>query len=295
MGRIGFACKIIGIPYMKMRTCMLRNANEQNLIDITNHNLDVLDSMVTYCYKNNIKLMRISSDIIPFASHKDVNFNWPEHFSNKLKLIGKHIRQDNLRISMHPGQYTVLNGINDNVVDSAIRDITWHSDFLDSLNADNTSKIILHLGGVYNDRDKAIERFIKNFNLLQEKCKDRIAVENDEKNYNINDVIFVSEQLKIPAVFDVLHHELNSPINGEILYWIIEASKTWSKHDGSQKIHYSQQKTGGKQGAHSDTIDVAKFIEFYKQIINMDIDVMLEVKDKNISAVKCIDAIKSIL
>ena len=53
-----------------------------------------------------------------------------------------------------------------------------------------------------------------------------------------------------------------------------------------QKVHYSQQNPGKKPGAHSDSIRINHFIEFYEALEREDLDIMLEVKDKNRSAEK---------
>lgn len=296
MSRIGFACKIVGEPYIKMRSCIFRNANAENLTEISNHNLICLERMVDYCANNQIQLMRIGSDIIPFASHKDVVFNWKSIFASRLIKIGEMIKQNGLRVSMHPGQYTVLNSPHENVVTDSVRDINWHVDFLDVLNVDYSSKIVLHIGGIYGDKTASISRFINNLLQLPENIKKRVVLENDEKNYNIEDIIDICTELNVPAVFDVFHHELLPPKDNKknILYWMNEAKKTWKSEDGRQKIHYSQQKINGNRGSHSETIDVEQFMKFYKTISHLDLDIMLEVKDKNISALNCMRAISDI-
>ena len=60
--------------------------------------------------------------------------------------------------------------------------------------------------------------------------------------------------------------------------------------DGNQKIHYSQQAPGKRPGAHTDTIDLETFLTFHDQLEDKQIDIMLEVKDKNLSAIKCQNA-----
>lgn len=295
MCRFGFACKVIGVPdFPKMRTCVLKNANLSNLIQLADNNLYYLERMIQYCADNQIYLVRISSDIIPFASHPEKSFQWQKIFKERLKIISHLIQQSGIRVSMHPGQYTVLNALNKSVVEQSIREINWHADFLDALEVDYASKIILHIGGIYNDKSEAMQRFADHFQFLRDTVKARIVLENDEKNYTISDVINLSTYLKLPVVFDVLHHQINPP-NPPLfstLYWIYEARKSWNcSKDGRQKIHYSQQKLGSKLGAHSDIINVNLFMNFYKQIKHLDLDIMFEVKDKNLSVLKCMKAI----
>jgi len=291
MCRLGFACRVLGEPdFPRMCTCILKNACAENLIKLTENNLFYLEKMIEYCAKNQIYLVRIGSDMIPFASHPEKRFNWQEIFRSRLKVIGDFIRKTGIRVSMHPGQYTVLNALNPSVVEQSIQEITWHADFLDALNVDFTSKVVLHIGGIYKDKVQAMERFVKNFQRLENSVKARIVLENDEKNYTIEDVLALSSQIKTPVVFDLLHHQINPPKgpNSSDVDWICKAQKTWnSTTDGRQKIHYSQQKLGGKKGAHSDTIDMVRFKLFYETIKHLDLDIMLEVKDKNLSVLKC--------
>ncbi|HOP71636.1 MAG TPA: DUF1722 domain-containing protein [Thermoclostridium caenicola] len=119
--------------------------------------------------------------------------------------------------------------------------------------------------------------------------KRRLIIENDDRIFNIRDVYGIGTQLNIPVVFDNLHHEAN-PCDGERdeFIWIERCRSTWREQDGPQKIHYSQQAKQKKKGYHSDTIDIERFMAFYEALDREDIDIMLEVKDKNLSCVKCI-------
>ncbi|RKD34267.1 hypothetical protein BET03_00085 [Thermohalobacter berrensis] len=122
--------------------------------------------------------------------------------------------------------------------------------------------------------------------------KRRLVIENDEKNYTINDVLLISSKIGIPVVFDNLHHEINGD-NSDIKEIILKCRKTWREKDGLQKIHYSQQAKGKKVGKHSDTIEPKTFLNFLKKIKGIDLDIMFEVKDKNISVEKIHDILKN--
>ncbi len=74
-----------------------------------------------------------------------------------------------------------------------------------------------------------------------------------------------------------------------VIDWINECKKTWKEKDGFQKIHYSQQDPLKRTGSHSNTIKIDEFLDFYESLGRKDIDIMLEVKDKNLSALKCIN------
>ncbi|OOM76854.1 UV DNA damage endonuclease [Clostridium puniceum] len=288
---IGYACLTIGVPNTNLKSCTAKNANEDKLLQLILHNLNSLENIIDYNIENNIRLFRISSDLIPFGSSPINVLSWENIFSSKLSEIGEKIRKSVMRVSMHPGQYTVLNSSNIEVVNRAIDDLNYHTKVLDSLGVGSEHKIVLHIGGVYNDKGQAIKRFITNYERLSDAVKHRLVIENDDKSYNINDVLEIGINNKIPVIFDNLHNELN-PYDKEKddIYWINKCKKTWKEKDGYQKIHYSQQNPLKKLGSHSNTIRINKFIDFYESLEREDVDIMLEVKDKNLSAVKCINA-----
>lgn len=116
---MGYACLTVGVLGTQLRTCREKNATYEVLLDLIRSNLAALDKMLDYNIENNIKLFRISSDIIPFASHPVNTVKWWEVFRPELKELGNKALSNNIRLSMHPGQYTVLNSPNDEVVDRA--------------------------------------------------------------------------------------------------------------------------------------------------------------------------------
>ena len=288
---IGYACLNIGTPNTNIRSVMQRNATPEKLTEVTAHNLEALEKMVDYNIANDIRLYRISSDLIPFGSSPVNALDWPEIHKEAFERIGAKIRKSGMRVSLHPGQYTVLNSPTEDVVERAIADLIYHDKILTALGTDTTNKIVLHVGGIYGDKEAALDRFAENFQRLPESVQNRLIIENDDRLYNIEDVLRLANRLQIPAVYDNLHHAINPPPSGGTdQYWIAEAKKTWKEADGKQKIHYSQQATGKRPGAHTDTIQLETFLQFYEQLDDPTIDIMLEVKDKNLSAIKCQNA-----
>ena len=288
---IGYACLNIGTPNTNIRSVMQRNATPEKLTEVTEHNLAALERMIDYNHKNDIKLFRISSDLIPFGSSPVNTLAWPEIHKEAFDRIGSKIRKSGMRVSLHPGQYTVLNSPTEDVVERAITDLVYHDKILIALGTDQTNKIVLHVGGIYGDKKEALERFEQNFRRLPEAVRNRLIIENDDRLYNIEDVLTLAHRLHVPAVYDNLHHAINPPPSGGTdPYWIAEGKKTWKAADGNQKIHYSQQALDKRPGAHTDTINLETFLTFHEQLEDKQIDIMLEVKDKNLSAIKCQNA-----
>ncbi len=288
--KIGYACISLVPDISTTRKMVIKNFSFDRFLELTRLNLEDLLKILEYNLKKNIYLFRISSEIIPFGSHDINKIPWQRIFVHELTHIGSFIKMNNIRVSMHPGQFTVLNSPKEEIVKRAIADIEYHTEFLNSLNLDYSHKIIVHLGGRYDDKKASINRFIRNFKLLSESAKKRLVIENDERIFNFDDVLYVSERLDIPVVFDYFHNIIN-PVDKDLREILSLAKKTWKKEDGNFKIHYSEQSPFKRTGSHSEFVETSKFLEFYNQIKEFEPDIMLETKDKNISAIKCITLI----
>jgi len=291
---IGYACLAVGVSNTQIKGCTIANATDSRIAELAGQNLEAVGRMLDYNGQMGIKLFRISSDIIPFAGNPVNKLNWNQLFAPQFTALGDKARALGIRLSMHPGQYTVLNSPRNDVVEAAIRDLTYHTNFMDAMGLGREHKIILHVGGGYGNHREAMMRFALHAKNLPAGIKNRLVLENDERIFSIDEVLELSEIVKLPVVFDILHHQSNPsspdvPMEG----WIQAAAKTWGPLDGPQKIHYSQQDTGKKTGAHSMTISLDGFFDFFDMAKQFDPDIMLEVKDKNLSAVKCINAMAS--
>lgn len=286
--KIGYACLTVGVPDTQMKTCRKANATSDKLKSLIQHNLNSTEKMIDYNIKNDIHMYRISSDLIPFGSDKETNdLNWSELFKESFDRMGKKINDHDIRVSLHPGQYTVLNSPNEDVVTRAIADLEYQALILNALKVDTSHKLIIHIGGVYGDKEAAKERFIDTYNRLSKEVKARLIIENDDRLYTVTDVLEISEATGAPVVYDNLHNFCN-PSNPEKsdAHWIGLAKKTWKDQDGPPKVHYSQQRANGRLGAHTEAIYIEPFMRFYQEVMPLNVDIMLEVKDKNISAVK---------
>jgi len=276
-----------------MKSCILKNAKDDNLNFLIKHNIETLNKILDYNLKHRLLLFRISSGFILFASHSINEIPWATKYKKELLSVGDKIKKYRIRVSMHPGQYTTLSSPNEEIVKRAIEDLKYQTQVLDSMGLDSSNKVILHIGGRYDDKRETMDRFIVEYEKLPQNIKNRLVIENDDKIYTVEDVLYISKKTGIPLIFDYFHHVLNHA--GEDLNWesaLMKCRKTWGKKDGVQKVHYSQQAKDKRRGSHSLTISLPEFIEFYNSLPR-PIDVMLEVKDKNISAIKCIYAVEN--
>jgi UV DNA damage endonuclease len=280
MIRIGYACVNTRLPSAS-RTCRLKRADKNRLIELSRANVAALKRILDWNREHEIRLFRISSETIPFASHPVNRIPWWDLLGPDLRSIGNFVRRHRMRVSMHPGQYTVLNSPHERVVENSLAELEYHARFLDALGVGSGHRIVIHLGGTYGNKVESMARLAANFRRLTARAARRIALENDEKSYTLSDVLTLGRQLRLPVILDVFHHACNPSFpNDDLTRVIRKAAATWRRTDGPPKLHYSDPRPGGPLGAHAKTVNLRAFRKFYRAIKEMSLDVMLEVKDK---------------
>lgn len=292
--RIGYACICLNNDIPSFRTCIMKYVTEELLIEIIKHNLNVLDNILEYNYRHDILIFRLSSDLIPFGAHPINTLDWKTLFQEEWNVIGKKAKAYNMRLTMHPGQYTIINTPSQDVLARSVLDLRYHCDILNLMDMDYSNKLILHIGGIYGDKASAIDRFVKSFEALDDDIKQRLVIENDDRYYTLADVLYISEQLHIPVIFDNLHHEILPSLEAFTLKETLKlVQKTWKQQDGRMKIHYSQQDYLKRKGAHAVYLNGEAFLNFCKAINFMELDIMIEVKSKNLAANQAIELLDS--
>jgi UV DNA damage endonuclease len=291
--RIGYACINTKLDPSN-RTCRLKNATPEKILELAAANVEALQPILDWNAAHGIELFRITSDLIPFGSHPINTVPWWRILKSQFARLGDFIARKGLRVSMHPGQFTILNSPRREVVANSVKELEYHTAVLDALGVDSSHKIVIHLGGVYGDKAESLSRFVENCKRLNSRIRARLVIENDERCYTVEDVLGASRAIGVPVVFDVFHHVWNPALEALPVRLIIGlAAKTWRKRDGRVKIHYSDQWPGGPAGAHSKSINVGKFLRFYETIHDLDLDIMLEVKDKEQSVLKLFRALST--
>jgi len=286
--KIGYPCINLTLECRGNRTFRLKSYSEERLIQTVENNLDCSLEILRFNTRQDILFFRITSDLVPFASHPICRFDWGGFFRHKLAEIGDFIKAHRIRISMHPDQFTLINSIDTRVFERSLKELTYHARVLDVMGLDTSAKIQIHVGGVYGDKEGSISRFIERFAGIDEEIKRRLVVENDDRFYTVEDCLRIHAQTGIPVLFDVLHHQANNSGKtiGEALNLVAE---TWSTNDGIPMVDYSSQKRGQRKGRHAPSIDTRDFKQFLEETKFFDFDLMLEIKDKEKSALKAIE------
>lgn len=282
--RLGYACisETINIttstPYTY--TAFEKEKNYQKLDTIIKSNLNALEEILKYNQKNNIHFYRLSSALIPLATKKEVQFDYINKYKDYYLKLGNFIKENNMRIDFHPDQFCVLNSVKTEVIKNSIEILKYHYQILNALKIKNKI-LVLHVGSNTFGKEYSIKRFIKEFNKLDDDLKKCIAIENDDKIFDIEDCLYISHNCSIPIVLDY-HHYICNHKELNLDKYIIDIFNTWKTNP---KIHFSSPKNKTKQEIrnHSDYINSSDFIEFIEKIKTLpyDIDIMIEAKKKD--------------
>lgn len=289
--RIGYPCINRTIDCNAKSTFRLKSYSETRLKDSIKNNLDCLRRILQFNLEHRLFFFRISSDMVPFASHPTNRFNWQKYFQEEFEEIGEFIIKNRMRISMHPDQFVLINSIKDEIFERSKNELKYHADILDLMKLDTSAKIQIHVDGAYGDKKKSMERFVARFNKLDYSILGRLVIENDDNLYDLNDCLKINAQTQIPILFDDFHHKLNNSATQTKQECFQLTVKTWNKkRDGIPMVDYSSQKTNGSPRQHSETINMEDFDLFLKQTKSFDFDLMLEIKDKEKSATKAVNS-----
>lgn len=275
--------------YLKIEN---KQEKDKKIDEIIVSNLNSLSELIDYNIKNNIHFFRLTSNLIPLATLKDVKFEYIKCYQNLYQKIGNKIKANNMRVDFHPDQFTVLNSTKSEVVQNTIDILNYHYSLLKALNVENKI-IILHIGSSVLGKKNSIQRFINNFNKLPNYLKSSIVLENDDKTYNIKDTLELCQTLNIPMVLDYHHYVCNKD-NLDISKYYDSIFKTWTKTN--PKMHFSSPKSKLKKEirSHHDYIDCDQFISFLESIknLNYNIDIMIEAKAKDEALFRLIRQLK---
>ncbi|PLX79456.1 MAG: UV DNA damage repair endonuclease UvsE [Desulfuromonas sp.] len=235
-----------------------------------------------------IGAFRVMSPLFPRYTHPEVGYaleDLPdaEHISSVLTQVKALCNKENVRLSFHPDQFIVLSSPSPEVVKKSVAELDYQAMLAEIIGAD---VINIHGGGVYGDKAAALQRFRETFEGLPERVKERLALENDDISYTVEDLKPVCEDLSIPLVYDVHHHRCNPDCYGvdEATRVCIESWRNSGR--GEPYLHVSSPKHGW-QGTnpkpHADYIDINDFPVAWRKL-NLTVDV--EAKAKELAVLK---------
>jgi UV DNA damage endonuclease len=286
--KIGYPCVNEAMDCSAANTFRLASYSEERLIAAVSANLTCLRRMLEWNVSQGLLFFRMGSGIVPFGSHEINTFPWQTHFAADFKAIGDYIKSNNLRVSFHPDQFVVLNSPSPDIVQRSIQELVYQGSMLDLMGLDSTAKLQIHVGGLYGDRESAIRRFAEVHATLPTAVQVRLVVENDDRLFPLRDCLELHEMTGVPILFDNFHHECLN--HGEPMAEALRlAAGTWDPvADGVPMMDYSSQALGERKGKHTDDLVDELFAAFLDELRGLDFDMMLEIKNKEVSALRAV-------
>ena len=198
-----------------------------------------------------------------------------------------------MRVSAHPDHYTLLNSPKTEVLAASVKDLDYHVNMLEAMGLPTAPHLVIHVGGVYKNKESSLDRFVSQFNSLSDRIRLRLMLENDDKVYTAAEVLALCQQISVPMVLDVHHHYCAN--NGETVadLWP-DIVRTW--HGAIPKIHISSPKNMKEFRSHADFVEVADVLPFLTMAgkFGQDVDVMIEAKNKDQALFKLLDELEKI-
>ena len=108
---------------------------EQKLWDLMVSNIESIRKLVERVgtLDEHLRMVRIGSDILPVYTHRDWMYFWSRpdvvaYCEKHFREVGNIARLRNVRLSFHPGQFTVLASDNPDIVNRSIEEFEYHAD-----------------------------------------------------------------------------------------------------------------------------------------------------------------------
>ncbi|WP_042351090.1 UV DNA damage repair endonuclease UvsE [Bacillus massiliigorillae] len=262
---------------------------------VTLTNITNTKRMLYYNVAHEIELYRLSSSIVPLATHPEVQWDFVTPFHNEWQELGQIIKNNKMRVSFHPNQFTLFTSPKIEITNNSVRDLEYHYKMLEAMRIEDDSYMNIHVGGAYGDKVSSLARFHDNIKQVPPHIKTRMTLENDDKTYTASETLAVCEREHIPCVFDYHHHMANlceEPLN-ELLPRIFQ---TWQHTGLNPKIHISSPKSEKEFRSHSDFVDLDFIQPFLSELkkCHVDVDFMIEAKSKDQALLRLVEDISKI-
>ncbi|RSK25660.1 UV DNA damage repair endonuclease UvsE [Bacillus sp. HMF5848] len=271
-----------------------RDAAIRKLERIAISNLENCLRLLRHNVAHDISFFRFSSKLIPLANHEELNdWKYMRPLQESLKQIGDYIRMHPMRIGFHPDHFVLLNSPKADILNTSIKQLAMHEALLKGMDVDTKHRCVMHVGGGYDDKEKALEQFIHNWGYVPQTIQEMIILENDDTTFTIDETLYLCEKLAIPIVFDLHHHLANYNDEDWFKHWqrIVD---TWNISQLAPKMHISSPRNEKEFRAHSDYVDVKMFLDFLNEVKGSvpELYCMIEAKKKDQALFKLMEDIK---
>ncbi len=300
--RLGFAVKVMGEPGLKSNDTRRWQQGPHLRVSLGH-----LCEIFGYLRKHAIHMYRMSSDLAPYHTHPEMPqfHGMVKESAADLLHVGKLARAQDLRLSFHPSQFIVLNSGNEVLTRRSMADLESQAEMLDLMECGPEAVLVLHVGGAYGDRESGWRRWVETWPRLGEPVRRRLVLENDDVRYSAADVLKVHEATGVKCVWDYQHHWCFNPEGLPMGATLRRFLRTWPE-GVRPKLHWSCARTemrelkrkNRKSGktevvlqppvwtGHADYNNPFETIQFLRSIADVEVDVMLESKAKDLSLIR---------
>jgi UV DNA damage endonuclease len=228
--RIGFACKYMHPDQTQKKKLLeeiqrplntrsttvqwlnrqTREVAEQRLWDIMVHNIQSYNNLIAYVggLPHELRMVRLGSDVLPVYTQADWSYFWQKpdvraYCEKNFANVGKQARALDVRLSMHPGQFTVLASDNEEIVERSIEEFEYHTDVIRWMGYGRTFqdfKCNVHISG--RQGPAGIKHAVNK--RLSPEARNTITIENDENKWGLDSSLELVDTCAL--VLDIHHH-----------------------------------------------------------------------------------------
>jgi UV DNA damage endonuclease len=186
-----------------------RDVAEQRLWDIMVHNAAAARKLVEYVgsLPPELRMVRLGSNQLPCYTQRDWSYYWklPDvvaYCEREYAKVGEAARTLDVRLSMHPGQFTVLASDNPEIVERSIEEYEYHVNLLRWMGYGKQFqdfKCNVHISG--RQGPAGIKAALKRLSPEARNC---ITIENDENKWGLDSSLELEKDVAL--VLDIHHH-----------------------------------------------------------------------------------------
>ncbi|MBM7554177.1 UV DNA damage repair endonuclease UvsE [Thalassobacillus pellis] len=266
------------------------------LEEVTRKNLEHTIRALHYNIAHEIDIYRMSSSIVPLATHMEVPWDYIKPFKELYQEIGELVKKHKLRTSFHPNQFTLFTSDKGHVTENAVRDMEYHYALAEAMGLEKMIHINIHVGGAYGDKKNAVARFHDNLRKLPNHIKAQMTLENDDKTYTATETLEICEKENIPMMFDYHHFAANHEDDESLEGLLPRIFQTWAGKEYVPKVHVSSPKSEQAFRSHAEYVDVDFLMPFLTELKNIGqpIDFMVEAKGKDLALRRLVEEISAI-
>ena len=260
--RLGLCCSFRDAP-IKFRATTARfvggkrhDAQRDFLGQLALDNATALLSAIQWCAEHRVGAFRIMSQLFPLATHPTLGYalaelpRWPDVVC-VLRSAKDLTRACNVRLSFHPDQFVVPGSTSEAVVESSLAELEHQAEVAELVGAE---QLTLHGGGGQPDKRTALDRLEVGLARLSPRARARVALENDDRVYTVEDLLPLCTRARLPFVYDVHHHRC-LPDQLSIEEATERAAATWGRREPWAHISSPRDGWRAKQpGAHHDYV-----------------------------------------